>query len=148
MATISGGNKLKAVLKELSGKVGSGGKVRVGFLENAKYPDGTPVALVAAVNNWGAPAAGVPPRPFFSNMSDAKSPAWGGQLAKILVSVDYDVSLALDRMGFGIEGQLRQAITDFSGIPLKQSTVDKKGFDKQLVDTGFMLGSVDHEVVK
>jgi hypothetical protein len=31
----------------------SGDDLKVGFLEGAKYPDGTPVALVAATNEFG-----------------------------------------------------------------------------------------------
>ncbi len=51
---LSGGSKLQAYLDELVKRVGEGKAVRVGFLENSSYPDGTPTALVAAAQEFGA----------------------------------------------------------------------------------------------
>ena len=50
--TFSGGEKLQALFKN----AGKGGvkSVDVGVFASAKYPDGTPVALVAAVQEFGA----------------------------------------------------------------------------------------------
>ena len=76
MATISGGQKLDAALREMASKVAVPATLRVGFLENAKYPDGTPVAMVAAIQDYGAPGAGIPPRPFFRNMIADKQREW------------------------------------------------------------------------
>jgi hypothetical protein len=112
MATIevSGGAKLEAKLAEL-GKLGSAG-LKVGFLSGATYPDGTSVAMVAALNNFGAPGAGIPPRPFFSNMVAEKSPGWGEKLTRLLRHTNYDIKAALALMGEAIAGQLRQSIVD------------------------------------
>jgi hypothetical protein len=49
----SGGAALEAKLREIAEKVGAPKTVRVGFLEDATYPDGTPVALIAATNEYG-----------------------------------------------------------------------------------------------
>lgn len=49
----SGGAALEAKLREIAAKVAKPNMVRVGFLEDATYPDGTPVALVAATNEYG-----------------------------------------------------------------------------------------------
>ena len=53
--TFTGGEKLQKKLQEIAEKLGAARTVRVGFLENATYPDNahTPVALVAAVNEFG-----------------------------------------------------------------------------------------------
>lgn len=48
-----GGDKLAQKLAEIAARVGKANTVRVGFLEDATYPDGTPVALVAATNEYG-----------------------------------------------------------------------------------------------
>jgi len=53
MAGVTGGTNLEAKLREIAEKVGKANTVRIGFLENATYPDGTPVALVAATNEYG-----------------------------------------------------------------------------------------------
>lgn len=52
-ATFSGGSALESKLREIAEKIGAPKTLRVGFLEGATYPDGTPVALVAAANEFG-----------------------------------------------------------------------------------------------
>ena len=146
MAVLTGGDKLDAALAAIAAKLDRGGTLRVGFLEGATYPDGTSVAMVAAVQNFGSMAVGVPPRPFFSDMIAEKSPGWPAALGKILPTVGYDGEHALRLMGEGIKGQLQEAITKFEGVPLAPATEARKGFGKQLVDTGHMLNSVDYEV--
>ncbi|MDE2434733.1 MAG: hypothetical protein KGM49_00600 [Sphingomonadales bacterium] len=146
MASVSGGQRLEEALRATGAKIGKAREVRVGFLEGATYPDGTPVAMVAAIQNFGAPEAGIPPRPFFSDMVDAKSPGWGDQFGKVLKAAENDSALALERMGEGIAGQLREAIVDTNSPPLSPTTIKRKGSDKPLIDTGHMLASVDKEV--
>jgi hypothetical protein len=54
---ISGGDKLQAYLAKIAGNVGAttgGPTVRVGFLSGKTYPDGTPVAYIAAIQEFGA----------------------------------------------------------------------------------------------
>ena len=50
MDGMSGGDKLMEHLQSIAKGLSSGDDLKVGFLEGAKYPDGTPVALVAATN--------------------------------------------------------------------------------------------------
>lgn len=49
----TGGDKLNRALKDLSRKVRNPGTLNVGFLEGATYPDGTPVAYIAAIQEYG-----------------------------------------------------------------------------------------------
>lgn len=120
--------------------------MRVGFLENARYPDGKPVAMIAAIQNFGAPRANIPARPFFSNMIAAKQKEWPAAIAGLMKANQYNVDKVLDIAGHAIAGQLRQSIRDTNAPPLSPYTVAKKGHSKPLVDTGHMLNSVDHEV--
>ncbi|MFW8236138.1 hypothetical protein ACOID8_31695, partial [Klebsiella pneumoniae] len=53
MDGMSGGDKLMEHLQSIAKGLSSGDDLKVGFLEGAKYPDGTPVALVAATNEFG-----------------------------------------------------------------------------------------------
>jgi len=53
MGIFSGGAALEAKLREIADKVGKAKTVNVGFLEGSTYPDGTPVALIAATNEYG-----------------------------------------------------------------------------------------------
>lgn len=166
MASVSGGQRIEEALRAIGARIGKAREVRVGFLE----PE---AATIAALNNFGAPGAGIPPRPFFSDMVDAKSPGWGDQFGKVLKSTGNDSSLALDLMGASIAGQLREAIENFTEVPNSPVTdllknrfpmrdnmtfadVQKARNDvangkvappgKPLVWTGHMLRSVDQEV--
>lgn len=123
MAEIKGGEAFREALRRISEGLSSATAVRVGFLEGAKYGDGTPVAMVAAIQEFGAPAAGIPPRPYFRSMVAAKSPGWGEALGQILPAVDYDAAAALTQMGEGIAGQLRQSIADTMSPPLSPVTL-------------------------
>lgn len=146
MATLSGGDKLQAKLKELADKIGNN-SVSVGFLENATYPDGTPVAQVAFWLNYGTKTA--PPRPFFTDMIREKSPGWGNTLAKLCKAEDFDIHKVMGIMGEGIKGQLQQAIIDLDGPALSKVTLMLR---QMLIDnpnleiTGAVVGEAARKV--
>ena len=148
MATISfsGGSKLESVLDGIAKRAGHARELKVGFMEGATYPDGTSVAMVAAIQNFGAPAVNIPARPFFSNMVREKSPRWGQSLGNLLKASDYDSQTAMESMGLGIAGQLQQSIQDTNSPKLADSTIAAKGFSKPLIETGHMQNSVDYDV--
>jgi len=53
MGKVRGGNQAVRRLRELGKKIENAEKLRVGFLKNATYPDGTPVAKIAATHEFG-----------------------------------------------------------------------------------------------
>lgn len=172
--TLSGGEKLEAKLAEIAKSIAKGGKLRVGFLEDATYADGTKVAAVAAIQNFGAPARGIPPRPFFNKFIENNSDGWGEKLANLLARNDFDVEKALNLMGMGMVGQLQESIIQTNAPPLSKVTLllrerfptgdyepgdvwqafsdiaagiePSGGSGKPLVWSGHMLQSVDYEV--
>lgn len=144
--SLKGGDKLEAALNKLASKLEKGGSVKVGFLEGSTYPDGTSIPLVAAINEYGAPSRGQPPRPYFRRMIAAKSSEWPKAIAGLLKSTNGDVQKTLELTGEGIKGQLIQSINDLVSPPLAQSTIDRKGFDKPLIDEAIMINSVGVEV--
>lgn len=143
---VSTGPGMEEALQRIADQLGTASKVRVGFLENATYPDGTQVAMVAAIQDFGAPAVGIPPRPFFRNMVAEKSPEWPDAISGLLKAHNFDSRVVLTLMGEAIAGQLRQSIVDTNDPPLAATTISRKGHSKPLVDTGQMLQSVDYEV--
>ncbi len=147
MATLTGGDKLTARLAELAKSVTKSATLSVGFLEGATYPDGTSVPLVAAVQEFGAPARNIPPRPFFRLMIAEKAESWPDAVAALLETNDYDATQTLMQTGEGIKGQLQQSIKDTNSPPLAPATIAKKGFSKPLIDTGVMINSIDYKVV-
>jgi hypothetical protein len=149
MAKGTGGDKLRAHLKKIADNLAKAEAVRVGFLENARYPDakGTSVPMVAAINEFGAPSRGQPPRPFFREMIKEKSPLWPEAISNLLKQNDYDARKTMNLVGAAVKGQLQQKINTYVGPPLRPSTIARKGHDKQLIHTSFMLKSVDFKVV-
>lgn len=143
MATLSGSNSLMRKLQEIAKSMG-GGEVSVGFMEGATYPDGTPVAAVAYWNEFGKP--GQPPRPFFRGMIAKDAPGWPLKMAKAAKFTKYNGAKTLAFMGEDIQGALSQSITDFTTPALSPVTIERKGFDKPLIDTGHMQRSITYEV--
>lgn len=148
MSSLKGGDKLSAVLQRMAGAVTSAQSVKIGFLAGSSYPDGTPVPLIAAINEFGAPSRGQPPRPFMRNMIAAKSPEWPDAIANLLKANDYDADKTLAQVGEAVAGQLRESIMSLVDPPLAPSTIRAKGHGKPLIDTGHLLASVDYEVTK
>lgn len=146
MVKVTGGDGLEKALANIAAKVSRAASVDIGFLEGATYPDGTSVPMVAAIQEFGAPSVGVPPRPYFRSMIVQKSPEWPKAVGDLLRANDYDAQKTLAQTGEAIKGQLQQSIIDTNSPPLAQSTIDRKGSSKPLVDTGHLLASADYEV--
>ena len=126
MATISGGDKLKAKLAGIAAAMSSASSVKIGFLAGSSYPDGTPVPLVAAVQEFGAPSRGIPPRPFFRNMIADKKGEWPKAISDLLVANGYDALRTLQQTGEAVAGQLRESIVRTNSPPLASPCRRKK----------------------
>lgn len=148
MADAEGGDRLAAYMKGLDARLSSAQGVKVGFLEGATYPNGTSVALIAAINEYGAPSRGQPARPFFRNVIREHKGEWPRAIAALMRQHNNDAATVFALVGEGIAGQLRQSINDLMEPPLAQSTIARKGFDKPLIDTSNMINSVDSEIIE
>lgn len=172
MAQITGGQNFERALAEIAKKLAKPASVSVGFLSGSTEANGTSVATIAAIQEFGAPSRGIPPRPFFRTMVAEKSPEWADALALALERTNGDTAAAMAIMGEGIAGQLRESIIATNSPPnspvtnlLKQRfPMGGQTFDdvlkaradvaagatapagKPLVQSGVMLGSVDYEV--
>jgi hypothetical protein len=146
---MQGGDKLKARLEEIARMASKANVVNVGFLEGATYPDGTSVPMVAAIQEYGAPNASIPPRPYFRGMISAHKGEWGPQLGKIIKAADYDSDVALGRMGENIKGQLQESIIATSDPALSPITIMLRGMrshDQTLEVTGKTVGEAAQRV--
>lgn len=133
-------------------------EIRVGFFENSKYPDGTPIAYVAAIQEFGH--GPIPPRPFLRPAEAQNKGKWlQGVADGVKAAIDEKVTVrqALEQVGMVAAGDVRKAIRAVTAPPLKDSTIKarqrrKKGkkavSTKPLVDTGQMLQAVTSSVVK
>jgi hypothetical protein len=131
---IKGDKKLEQSLQKLSKGLSKGGTLRVGFLEGSTYPDGTSVPMVAAIQEYGAPSVGIPPRPFFRRMINEKSKEWPKAIAGLLKATDGDVHKTLMLTGEALKGQLQASIVNLVDPPLSPVTVMLRGMRSQNPD--------------
>lgn len=114
---------VRRALEQIAKRMGAG-SVRVGFLEGATYPDGTPVAAVAYWDEFGHggnfPA---PPRSFFRTMIAKESPKWGKKMAGLAKITNYNGNLILKLMGEDISGALKQSIINTNAPALSPTTL-------------------------
>lgn len=152
--------RLKVALRELDGVTG-----KTGWFESAKYPDGTPVAYVAAIQELGAvlrpaddghvsaadwtgdgPAGGfIPPRPFMRPAVAKHGQEWMDQLAKGAAAVlkgQYTALEVMEAVAMRAAGDIGKEIQAVTTPPLAASTIANKGFSKPLIHSRLMFQSV------
>lgn len=143
MSALVGGDKLRRHLADLAAKLQRSPTVQVGFLKGARYPDGKSVAMVAAIQEYGAPRAGVPSRSYFRTMVSKEKSHWAADLGRNLKATHYDTDVSLGRMGLQIKGELQQSIIDIFDPPLSPVTLMLRRMQKDnpsLVVTGRVVG--------
>lgn len=113
--------RLSNVPRQFEGKV-----AQFGFPKGAEYEDGTSVAYVAAIQNYGAPEVGIPPRPFMEPTVKDHQAEWVKLLAAGVKKVGdggltaFDV---LDGVGRMAVADIQEEIAHISEPALSQVTV-------------------------
>lgn len=133
----------EALEKKLGMQIGiKNPTLEVGFLQEAKYDDGIPVAQVAYQNEFGTHK--IPPRPFFRTAIKKNSNKW----LKFFQNraKENKPLIVLGMLGEVIRGDIVQSINQMNTPPNAKSTISAKGSSKPLVDTGFMRAGVDFRV--
>ena len=143
------------------------GMANVGFLTTETYPDGTPVAYVAYLNEFGQHN---PPRPFMKRTFEQKHLSWV-KIIKYVLSHDglsqASVKTALNQAGSSAVGDVQRTIKSWNpGDPRynKPATIRAKARKanerkpgknqvatdpyRVLMDTSTMIDSVKYEVVE
>ena len=121
-------------------------EIQVGFQGDQKYEDGTSIAQVAAVNEFGA--SDIPERPFMRQSFENHE----GELqavcdaAQRLVSSGGSAEQALQQVGVVAKGLVQDEIVNGGFAPNAESTIKKKGSEQPLIDTGTMRQSVNFVV--
>lgn len=135
---------------------------KVGWFSSAVYPDGgPPVALVAAVNEFGWPEHNIPPRLGMRATAEASKTAWAAiaaSVAKRVAQGKLTPAAAMEIITAKAAGDVRKHITEVHEPPLKVDTVKarlagkKQGrvvsitIAKPLVHTGYLLNSLTNQV--
>ena len=147
---------LQKALKTLDDAVG-----KVGWFQTAHYPDGTPVAYVAAIHEFGVPEKNIPPRLGMRATADEKRGEWAKVSevgAKRILNGQATPWEVMETIGLKAAGDVRKHIANVTSPPLKADTVKarlagkKQGnvvsvtIAKPLVHTGELLGSLTNTV--
>lgn len=116
-----------------------------------RYPDGTSVILVAAVNNFGSAGRGIPARPFMVEGAEPAIEATqpiAAALIPLLNQGKVTPAEILKQMGPFAEAAFKKKLTDGPWEPNAPSTVAAKGSSRPLIDTGLLRNSLTHVVRK
>ena len=119
--------------------------VKVGILENSKYPDGTSVPTVAYKNEYGW--ANIPPRPFFRDTIKEQKSNWV-DLAKRAIGAGYGMDKVLGLVGTQMQNDIQHSIMTWTTPPNSAYTVAMKGFNAPLRQSLLMHDSVKYEVAE
>ena len=133
---VTGGARLNRFLRQAK-SAKSVKSVEVGYFSTAKYPDGTPVAFVAVVNEFGTKNGRIPERPSFRNAIRGA----GKDLTPILVANINPKTMALDvktagKIGLAMQGRIQRSITTLRTPANAPSTIAAKKSSNPLLDTG------------
>ena len=149
--------QLAFALKNLDGKVG-----KVGWFAKSKYDDAesTPVAYVAAQNEYGNPNKNIPARPFMRPTIAQQQEAWrklAENGAKQVLKGNYTASDVMQLLGLKAAGDVKETISKLLEPPLSPVTIQRRLarrsnkstlglLTKPLVDTGIMLNTLTNTV--
>jgi len=115
---------LTALSKALAGADNK--SLQVGWLESAKYADGTPVAGIAAQNEFGNPKLSIPPRPFIRPTIENKTESWAGiadQGAKAFLNGKVSIVQVLNGIGLKASADIKNSIVSGSFVELSPITI-------------------------
>lgn len=149
-ARMKGGANLAKYLTGLKQNATNARRVDVGFFRDATYTDGTSVATVAAVQEFGNDR--VPARSFMRTTIAERSRQWPKAAAAVLRATGCDARQALETMGQVAAQEMQSKISEITEPPLAPSTVKqrlKKGSerpDKPLIDTATMINALRYQV--
>lgn len=117
--------------------------LNVGFFESSRYTEGTYVAQVARIQEYGS--LKIPPRPFFRNAIDNNMQKWLDFLGRDLVNTN-NAELSYNRLGEMARGDIVESITQLDTPPNAPKTIARKGSSNPLIDTGFLRANVTFKV--
>lgn len=138
-----------AVIRQMSDLAG-GARVVVGVrAENDEAVGDTNLATIATVHEFGSDAAGVPERSFLRSTVDEQASEIADRMTrgvKAATAPGGDARRELGKIGAYVAGEVRRKIVDLRDPENADSTIEAKGSDNPLIDTGRLRQSIDFEV--
>lgn len=124
--------------------------IKVGVPKGSgNYPDGTPITLVAAVNEFGSPSRGIPERSFLRASLHKNSRKYRQTFRKGLTAIAQGKMKSdnlLKLIGQMAESDVKSYITNLRSPANKPSTVASKKSSNPLIDTGLLRQSIRYVI--
>ena len=134
--------------------------LQVGWFESAKYDENTPVAAVAAQNEYGNAAKNIPPRSFLRTTIEEKTSVWKGlvtRCSKKIIAGTLTGEQMMGLMGEKVAGDIREKIISIYEPPLSPVTIKNRLrqrkdeetvglLDKPLIFEGILMNTVSYIV--
>jgi len=144
--SFSGGEKLQKVFKE----AGKGGvkALEIGVFASSRYPDGTPVASVAAWNEFGTKH--IPERPALRIANKENEKVLLAIIKRGIDPLKMVITPQLaGRLGANHKGAMQKSIINLREPPNVESTIRAKGSSNPLVGKDDLYNkSIDFKVIK
>lgn len=149
--------KLQAALEQMD-KFES----RVGFFEDSKYGNGTPVAYIATIQEFGCAAKNIQSRSFMRTTQKERNAAWIAKFkssVKAVAAGNETVASAWDILGSTAAGDVKKKIASIRTPPLGKATIRNRlrqakagkpimrSASKPLIHTGVMWNAVTWQVI-
>lgn len=117
--------KIEAMREAIKGLDGVDAKV--GWFESSKYEDGTPVAGVAYVQEFGSAKRSIPPRPFFRTTATEKRGDWAKTaeaVSRAVIQGKIAPDSVSEALALAAEGHVRSTITKITEPALSPITIE------------------------
>ena len=137
---------LLSKIKNLDGK-----QLQVGWIKS-QYEDGTFIAYVAAIQEFGCAGKSIPPRPFMRPAISANQSDWAklaGLLAGDILKGKETVVSAYERLGFKVETDIVEAIFAVQSPALSPITLELRAMrNRGEIITGKSVGEAARKIAQ
>lgn len=123
--------------------------VAVGILQDEPVDDDFTMLDLATVHEFGSKHGRIPARSFFRSTLDLKRLEYVKLIAKLqdaYVVGKLTMKQALTQLGEVVVGDMKETINHGIAPPLSEETIRRKKSSKQLIDKGYLKGSITHQV--
>lgn len=128
-------------------------RVLVGVQKGAgNYDDGTPIAVIAAANHFGATmpnGAEIPARPFLDvaiSKNQRRYSAMAKEMVPEVLNQKRTMTQVLDSIGLAAAADVQGYMVELQDPPNSPITIARKGSANPLIDTGHLRQSIRHQL--
>jgi phage gpG-like protein len=144
--SVSGGDRLGTKLRQIRERLQKNSGVLVGLpAGTGSYEDGAPIAVIAAVHEFGSADGRIPERSFLRvplrQNAEGFKKAFQAMIPKV-VDGEMTMHQVMSQLGARAVAVSQEAISDGIEPANAESTIARKGSSKPLIDTGALRQSI------